>query len=106
MGLEVDTCPATDRQQSPLGRAVQRRALGAQAVIPRKIEQVKSPLQEVSRQLAKIGSPGSFATRLTVAAGDLHLEAQGVESSRRWTEPYLLCQQPRRSRASDFTRGI
>jgi 2-oxoglutarate-Fe(II)-dependent oxygenase superfamily protein len=46
--------------------------------IPRKIEQVKFPLQEVSRQLAKIGSSGSFATRLTVAAGDLHLEVQGV----------------------------
>jgi predicted nucleic acid-binding protein len=46
--------------------------------IPRKIGQVKSPLQEVSRQLAKIGSSGSFATRLTVAAGDLHLEVQGV----------------------------
>jgi hypothetical protein len=46
--------------------------------IPRKIEQVKSPLQEVSRQLTKIGSSGSFATRLTVAAGDLHLEVQGV----------------------------
>src|SRR3984893_18650702 len=46
--------------------------------IPRKIEQVKSPLQEVSRQLAKIGSSGSFATRLTVAAGDLHLEVPGV----------------------------
>lgn len=46
--------------------------------IPRKIEQIKSPLQEVSRQLAKIGSPGSYATRLTVAAGDLHLEVQGV----------------------------
>src|SRR6266702_6529134 len=46
--------------------------------IPRKIEQVKSPLQEVGRQLAKIGSSGSFATRLTVAAGDLHLEVQGV----------------------------
>jgi hypothetical protein len=50
--------------------------------IPRKIEQVKSPLQEVSRQLAKIGSSGSFATRLTVAAGDLHLEVQGVGSIR------------------------
>jgi len=46
--------------------------------IPRKIERVKSTLQEVSRELAKIGSPGSFATRLTVAAGDLHLEVQGV----------------------------
>jgi hypothetical protein len=46
--------------------------------IPRKIEQRKSPLQEVGRQLAKIGSSGSFATRLTVAAGDLHLEVQGV----------------------------
>src|SRR5271163_2151918 len=46
--------------------------------IPRKIEQAKSPLQQVSRQLAKIGSPGSFATRLTVSAGDLHLEVQGV----------------------------
>ncbi len=46
--------------------------------MPRKIEQVKFPLQEVSRQLAKIGSSGSFATRLTVAAGDLHLEVQGV----------------------------
>src|SRR5271169_1562798 len=46
--------------------------------IPRKIEQVKSPLQEVSRQLAKIGSSGSFATRLTVAAEDLHLEVRGV----------------------------
>ena len=46
--------------------------------IPQKIGQVKSPLQEVSRQLAKIGSSGSFATRLTVAAGDLHLEVQGV----------------------------
>src|SRR5260370_18130381 len=45
--------------------------------MPRKIEQVKFPLQEVSRQLAKIGSSGSFATRLTVAAGDLHLEVQG-----------------------------
>jgi hypothetical protein len=37
-----------------------------------------SPLQEVSRQLARIGSSGSFATRLTVAAGDFHLEVQGV----------------------------
>jgi hypothetical protein len=46
--------------------------------MPRKIEQVKFPLQEVSRQLAKIGSSGSFAARLTVAAGDLHLEVQGV----------------------------
>src|SRR6266850_6085594 len=32
MGLEVDTCPATDWQQSPLGLAVQRRTIGAQAV--------------------------------------------------------------------------
>ena len=46
--------------------------------IPRKVEQVKSPLQEISRQLAKIGSSGSFATRLTVAAGDLHIEVRGV----------------------------
>ncbi len=46
--------------------------------IPRKIEQVKSPLQEVSGQLAKIESSGSFATRLAVSAGDLHLEVQGV----------------------------
>jgi hypothetical protein len=46
--------------------------------IPRKIEQVKSPSQEVTLELAKIGSSGSFATRLTVAAGDLHLEVQGV----------------------------
>src|SRR5665213_1684793 len=46
--------------------------------IPRKIEQVKSPSQEVTLQLAKIGSSESFATRLTVAAGDLHLEVQGV----------------------------
>jgi hypothetical protein len=46
--------------------------------IPQKIGQVKSPLQEVSRQLARIGSSGSFATRLTVAAGDLDLEVQGV----------------------------
>jgi hypothetical protein len=45
---------------------------------PRKIEQAKSPLQEVTRQLAKIGPSGSFATHLTVAAGDLHLEVQGV----------------------------
>jgi len=45
---------------------------------PRKIEQAKSPLQEITRQLAKIGPSGSFATRLTVAAGDLHLEVQGV----------------------------
>jgi hypothetical protein len=50
--------------------------------IPRKIEQVKSPLQEVSRQLAKIGAPGSFATRLTVATEDLQLEVQGVGSIR------------------------
>jgi len=46
--------------------------------IPRKIERVKSPLQEVGLQLAKIGSSGSFATRLAVAAENLHLEVQGV----------------------------
>src|SRR5216684_4310148 len=32
MGVEVDSRPATDRQQSPLGLAVQRRSIGAQAV--------------------------------------------------------------------------
>jgi len=46
--------------------------------IPRKIEQVKSPLQEVSRQLAKIGSSGSFATRLTVAAEDLRRHVEKI----------------------------
>src|ERR1700722_10742678 len=46
--------------------------------IPRKIERVKSPLREVSLQLAKIESSGSFATRLAVAAENLHLEVQGV----------------------------
>jgi hypothetical protein len=43
-----------------------------------KVERMKSPLQEVGLQLAKIGSSGSFATRLTVAPENLHLEVQGV----------------------------
>jgi hypothetical protein len=46
--------------------------------IPRKIEPVKSPSQEVTLQLAKIGTSGSFATRLTVTTGDLHFEVRGV----------------------------
>ena len=32
MGLEVDSCPATNWQQSILGLVVQRRSIGAQAV--------------------------------------------------------------------------
>ena len=35
-------------------------------------------LEEISRQLAGIGAPGSFATRSTVAADDLHLEIKGT----------------------------
>jgi len=45
---------------------------------PRKIEQAKSPLHEIGRQLARIESSGSFATRLSVSSGDLHLEVKGV----------------------------
>jgi hypothetical protein len=41
-------------------------AMNSLTQIQRKIEQVKSPSQEVTLQLAKIGSLGSFATRLTV----------------------------------------
>src|SRR2546425_8025256 len=35
-------------------------------------------LQAISRQLARIGASGSFATRRTAPAGDLHLEVKGV----------------------------
>lgn len=35
-------------------------------------------LEGISRQLARIGTPGSFATRRTAAAGDLNLEVQDV----------------------------
>jgi hypothetical protein len=46
--------------------------------IPRKIEQAKSRLQEVCRQLAEFGTSGSFATRLTATTRDLQLEVQGA----------------------------
>lgn len=35
-------------------------------------------LEAISRQLARMGASGSFATRRTAPAGDLHLEVQGV----------------------------
>jgi hypothetical protein len=35
-------------------------------------------LEEISRQLAGIGAPGSFATQSTVPADDLHLEVKGL----------------------------
>jgi hypothetical protein len=35
-------------------------------------------LEEISRQLAGIGAPGSFATQSTLPADDLHLEVKGV----------------------------
>jgi hypothetical protein len=43
-----------------------------------KIEHAQSPLSEISRQLGQIGGPGEFATRLTAAPADLHLEVRGV----------------------------
>lgn len=35
-------------------------------------------LETVTRSLAALGTPGSFATRRTCAAGDLHLQVAGV----------------------------
>jgi len=35
-------------------------------------------LEEISRQLAGIGAPGSFAAQSTLPADDLHLEVKGV----------------------------
>lgn len=35
-------------------------------------------LEDISRQLAGIGAPGSFATRSAVPTDDLHLEVKGV----------------------------
>ena len=45
---------------------------------PRNIEHAQSPLFEISQQLGQIGGPGKFATRLTAAPADLHLEVRGV----------------------------
>ncbi len=45
---------------------------------PGKIEHAQSPLSEISRQLGQIGGRGKFATRLTAAPADLHLEVRGV----------------------------
>lgn len=45
---------------------------------PGKIEHAQSPLWEISRQLGKIGGPGTFAARTTAPAGDLHREVRGV----------------------------
>ena len=39
---------------------------------------MKSVLEEISRQLAQIGTSGSFATRRTAAAGDLNLKVKDV----------------------------
>jgi hypothetical protein len=39
---------------------------------------VKFELEEIGRQLARLGTSGSFATRRTTAAGDLILEVQDV----------------------------
>jgi hypothetical protein len=39
---------------------------------------VKSVLEEISRQIARIGTSGSFATRRNAAAGDLNLEVRDV----------------------------
>jgi len=45
---------------------------------PGNIEHTQSPLSEISRQLGQIGGSGKFATRLTAAPADLHLEVRGV----------------------------
>ena len=39
---------------------------------------MSKPIDDVTRLLAQVTVPGSFATRRTVAPSDLHLEVKGV----------------------------